>query len=80
MRHQRKKKQQLGRPGSGEAPNRGEGGGRTEGSGVQTIARGPKAVGSLGTRPSKNRNGGSGTSAGVEVYCARYEGTLPIDF
>ena len=23
---------------------------------------------SLGTRPSKNRKGGSGTSAGVEVY------------
>ena len=26
--------------------------------------------GSLGTRPSKNRKGGSGTSAGVEVYTA----------
>ena len=26
--------------------------------------------GSLGTRPSKNRKGGSGTSAGVEVYIA----------
>ena len=25
---------------------------------------------SLGTRPSKNRKGGSGTSAGVEVYTA----------
>ena len=27
-------------------------------------------VSSLGTRPSKNRKGGSGTSAGVEVYTA----------
>ena len=27
-------------------------------------------VGSLGTRPSKNRKGGSGTSAGVEMYTA----------
>ena len=26
--------------------------------------------GSLGTRPLKNRKGGSGTSAGVEVYTA----------
>ena len=26
--------------------------------------------GSLGTRPSKNRKGGSGTLAGVEVYTA----------
>ena len=26
--------------------------------------------GSLGTRPSKNRKGGSGKSAGVEVYTA----------
>ena len=25
---------------------------------------------SLGTRPSKNRKGGSGTSVGVEVYTA----------
>ena len=25
---------------------------------------------SLGARPSKNRKGGSGTSAGVEVYTA----------
>ena len=27
-------------------------------------------MGSLGARPSKNRKGGSGTSAGVEVYTA----------
>ena len=26
--------------------------------------------GSLGTRPSKNRKGGSGTSAGVEMHTA----------
>ena len=30
----------------------------------------PKGVGSLGTRPLKNRKGGSGKSAGVEVYTA----------
>ena len=30
----------------------------------------PFSGGSLGTRPSKNRKGGSGTSAGVEVYTA----------
>ena len=29
-----------------------------------------REVGSLGTRPSKNQKGGSGTSAGVEVYTA----------
>ena len=29
-----------------------------------------KVEGSLGTRPSKNRKGGSGKSAGVEVYTA----------
>jgi len=28
----------------------------------------PLVLLSLGTRPSKNRKGGSGTSAGVEVY------------
>ena len=31
---------------------------------------GTRTVRSLGTRPSKNRKGGSGTSAGVEVYTA----------
>ena len=30
----------------------------------------PRGVASLGTRPSKNRKGGSGKSAGVEVYTA----------
>ena len=37
---------------------------------------------SLGTRPSKNRKGGSGESAGVEVHvhCAWYAGALPIGF
>ena len=30
----------------------------------------PQCLSSLGTRPSKNRKGGSGTSAGVEVYTA----------
>ena len=30
----------------------------------------PPARSSLGTRPSKNRKGGSGTSAVVEVYTA----------
>ena len=31
---------------------------------------GRRYMGSLGTRPSKNRKGGSGTSARVEVYTA----------
>ena len=42
----------------------GEGGGSW---GQLTLGR---SEGSLGTRPSKNRKGGSGTSAGVEVYTA----------
>ena len=36
---------------------------------------------SLGTRPSKNRKGGSGKIGwGGSVHCARYAGTLPIGF
>ena len=35
-----------------------------------TVDSGGLCVISLGTRPSKNRKGGSGTSAGVEAYTA----------
>ena len=37
---------------------------------VTQIDKSAFRVSSLGTRPSKNRKGGSGTSAGVEVYTA----------
>ena len=37
------------------------------GGGRKILAKGAN---SLGTRPSKNRKGGSGTSAGVDVYTA----------
>ena len=37
---------------------------------ARDLVRPPPPLPSLGTRPSKNRKAGSGTSAGVEVYTA----------